>query len=133
MKPQRIQVKSTSRREFIDVTSEIASIIAKSGVKEGTCHLWVPHTTAAITVNENADPDVQRDMLFGTARFVPAHSGYHHGEGNSDSHILSSLFGPSITLIVTEGRLLLGTWQGVYFCEFDGARNRTLYVKVVND
>jgi len=133
MKAEQIEVKTTKRREFVDVTEQVRQVVSKSLVSEGTCVLWVPHTTAAVTVNENADPDVQRDMLFGTERFVPAHDGYHHQEGNSDAHILSSLFGPSLTLIISEGELVLGTWQGIYFCEFDGARHRRLLVKVQSD
>jgi secondary thiamine-phosphate synthase enzyme len=133
MKPVQIEVKTTERREFVDVTYQIGKVVSSSGVKEGICVLWVPHTTAAITVNENADPDVQRDMLFGTGRFVPPNAGYHHSEGNSDSHILSSLFSPSLTLIITDGKLLLGTWQGIYFSEFDGPRNRRMFVKVQGD
>lgn len=133
MKPVQIEVKTSVRRELTDVSRQVRRVVSSSGVQEGTCVLWVPHTTAAITVNENADPDVQRDILFGTDRFVPANAGYHHGEGNSDSHILSSLFSPSLTLMITGGKLLLGTWQGIYFCEFDGPRNRRMFVKVQGD
>lgn len=130
---QSISIKSTRRRELIDISHDIAQVVEASAVKEGLCVLWVPHTTAAVTINENADPTVKRDILMGLERFVPANEGYLHGEGNSDSHIQSSLFGPSLTLIVANGRLVLGTWQGVYFCEFDGPRTRTLHVKVMGD
>jgi len=125
-----LTIRSTTRRELIDVTAEVRAAVAGSGVDEGICVLWVPHTTAAVTINENADPAVKRDILMGTERFVPVDAGYRHGEGNSDSHIQSSLFGPSLTLIVADGAPVLGTWQGILFCEFDGPRTRQLYVKV---
>lgn len=129
----RLTVRTRARRELVDVTAEVRRAIRDSGVGEGLCVLWVPHTTAGITVNENADPDVKRDMLMGTARFVPPDAGYEHAEGNSDAHIQSTLFGPSLTLIVSGGEPVLGTWQGILFSEFDGPRTRELIVKVQGD
>ncbi len=113
------------------VDHHIMDAISESGVQEGLCMIWVPHTTAGVTINENADPSVVRDILFETEKIIPLEDGYHHGEGNSAAHIKSSLFGPSLTLIVTQGRPLLGTWQSVYFCEFDGPRTRKMIVKVL--
>jgi secondary thiamine-phosphate synthase enzyme len=101
-------------------------------VREGFCYVWNPHTTAALTVNENADPDVVRDILQGLERFVPQKGDYRHSEGNSAAHIKASLFGPSLQIMIADGRLLLGTWQGVYFCEFDGPRRRKLDVCIVS-
>jgi secondary thiamine-phosphate synthase enzyme len=126
-----LEIPTRSRIEFINVDRQIEAVVAESGVAEGLCVLWVPHTTAAVTINENADPDVVRDILMHTNGMIPCRPEFRHSEGNSDAHIKSSLFGPSLTLIVTEGRLLLGTWQSVYFCEFDGPRRRRLVVKVV--
>jgi secondary thiamine-phosphate synthase enzyme len=128
---KEITVQTRSRTEFVLIDSEIHQAVRESGVKEGVCVLWVPHTTAGITINENADPDVVRDILHETNKVIPFDDDYHHGEGNSAAHIKSSLFGPSLTLIVHEGRLALGTWQSIYFCEFDGPRRRRLFVKIV--
>ena len=105
----------------------------ESGVKSGLCIVYVPHTTAAVTINENADPDVQRDIMDQLARVVPQQGGYHHMEGNSDAHIKASMIGFSATLLVEDGAIVLGTWQGVFFCEFDGSRSRHVYVKVIPD
>ena len=128
-----LPVKTGSRVEMVDITSEIREIIGKSGVISGLCLVFCPHTTAGLTINENADPDVVRDIVKETSKIVPADDGYRHSEGNSDAHIKSSLFGPSLQLIVEGGNLILGTWQGVYFCEFDGPRSRKVYVKVLGD
>jgi secondary thiamine-phosphate synthase enzyme len=125
-----ISVVTHYKTELILIDREVVSVVKESGVEEGVCLLWVPHTTAAVTINENADPDVVRDILFGTSKMVPNQDQYHHSEGNSDAHIKSSLFGPSLSLIITERKLLLGTWQSIYFCEFDGPRTRKLFVKV---
>ena len=124
-------VRTRSRNELIDITSEVQRIVSKSGVDEGICVVYVPHTTAGVTVNENADPSVAVDIRNTLSKLVPAGAGYSHLEGNADSHIKSTIVGPSITLIVTGGRILLGTWQGIFFCEFDGPRTRKVYVKVV--
>ena len=127
-----IDIKSSRRIEFIDITDKINGIIRQSGIVEGVCFISVPHTTAAVTINENSDPDVILDILSKTGRLVPQSEGYAHSEGNSDSHIKSSLFSPSLSLIVNENKLLLGIWQAVYFCEFDGPRNRHVYIKLIN-
>ncbi len=128
---ERIEVRTRTRVEFLDVTSRVRTCIAKSGVKDGLCVVFCPHTTAAVTINENADPDVTADMIRFTSKLVPQDPAFRHAEGNSDSHVKSSLFGPSLTLIVQDGKPILGTWQSVYFCEFDGPRGRDLYVKTV--
>ena len=123
---------STSRRcEMIDITSQVASVVSASGIAAGTVTIFCPHTTAAITINENADPDVPHDVLLTLTDLMPhSRDGYRHSEGNSDAHCKSSLVGASELLLVHEGRLTLGTWQGIFFCEFDGARNRKVIVQV---
>jgi len=131
LKAEQIQVKTHQREELIDITREVQNFVAKSGVDEGILYLFVPHTTGAVTINENADPDVKRDILYKLNKDIPQNDGYHHGEGNSDAHVKSSLIGPSLQIIITGGQPLLGTWQGVYFCEFDGPRSRKLYLKAV--
>jgi secondary thiamine-phosphate synthase enzyme len=124
-------VRTTKRNEFLDITRDVARAVADSGIAEGLCVIHVPHTTAGVTINENADPDVTRDIDMHLASMVPEHAGFRHSEGNSDSHIKSSLMGPSLTVIIHGGRLVLGTWQGIYFCEFDGPRSRRYAVKCV--
>ena len=126
---QTLTVKTGSRVEMIDITSQVADAIAKEGVSEGIAVVFVPHTTAGITINENADPSVTRDIVAETNKIVPFDDAYHHTEGNSAAHIKSCLFGPSLVLLVSEGRPVLGTWQAVYFCEFDGPRRRKVYVR----
>ncbi len=115
---------------MIAITSKIQDIISKSGIKSGVCHIFVPHTTAGLTINENADPDVVEDMLKEVNKIVPFEDGYKHSEGNSAAHIKASMFGFSQQVIIEEGKLMLGIWQGIYFCEFDGPRSRKVYVKV---
>ena len=122
---------STGKEEMYDITGKVAEAVSRSGVAEGLCVVCCPHTTAAITVNENADPDVVSDLLLGLASAFPDRPAFRHSEGNSAAHLKSSCVGVSTTLIVTGGRLLLGTWQSVYFCEFDGPRTRRFYVKVI--
>lgn len=126
-----IELKSNKRIEFTDITEKINNIISQSGIVEGACFISVPHTTAAVTINENSDPDVVRDILSKTGKLIPHSEGYAHAEGNSDSHIKASLFSPSLSLIINENKLLLGIWQAVYFCEFDGPRNRHVYIKLI--
>jgi secondary thiamine-phosphate synthase enzyme len=116
---------------MVDITGEVRRLIRECGTGSGVCHLFVPHTTAGITINENTDPDVSRDVVHEVNRLVPFEGDYRHSEGNSAAHIKSSLFGPSLVCPVEEGRLLLGTWQAIYFCEFDGPRRRRLFVKTV--
>ena len=128
---KELTVSTKSRTEMVIIDREVTDVVRESGVEEGVCILWVPHTTAAVTINENADPSVVRDILYEIEKIVPFQDGYHHSEGNSAAHIKSSLFGPSLSLIITGGRLVLGTWQSIYFCEFDGPRTRRLMVKVM--
>jgi secondary thiamine-phosphate synthase enzyme len=127
----RFEIQTRHRSEMIDLTAQVQEQVARSGVKNGLCHVWVPHTTAGITVNENADPAVRRDILAALDRLVPRDGDYRHSEGNSDGHIKSSLCGHNVTLLVESGALVLGTWQGVFFCEFDGPRRRSVLVKLL--
>ncbi|MBN1836071.1 MAG: YjbQ family protein [Spirochaetales bacterium] len=126
-----IRVRTGERCELRDITAEVGRAVEAAGVREGACTVFVPHTTAAVTVNENADPSVVRDMLKELEKIVPFQDGYEHAEGNSAAHLKASLVGPAVQLIVSGGRPLLGTWQGVYLCEFDGPRSRTVWVQVV--
>lgn len=119
---------STNRRtQFVSITSKIAEIIANNGWKDGVLTIFVPHTTAGVTINENADPDVARDMEWFSDELVPQNRHFRHSEGNSDSHIKASFYGSSVQVIVRKGSMWLGTWQGIYFCEFDGPRERNVY------
>ena len=126
-----LEVHSQKRIQMLDVTSAVSRAVRDSGVQEGLLHLFVPHTTAAITINENADPDVIRDMLYGLEKLVPNDPSFRHVEGNSDAHIKSSLIGCQLSVAVSGGAPLLGTWQGIYFCEFDGPRKRQLQLKIL--
>jgi secondary thiamine-phosphate synthase enzyme len=126
---EQIAVRTNERTQLIDITKEIQKVVDSKGYTSGLVTIFVPHTTAAVTINENADPDVQRDMIMEINKIVPFNDGYHHFEGNSAAHIKSSLFGFSETIIIENGQLQLGTWQGIYFCEFDGARNRKVWIK----
>lgn len=126
------ELATRDRNTFVEITDRVRQAVRESGVRSGLCVVYCPHTTAAITVNENADPDVVHDMLLWFDRVIPKHqTGFRHGEGNSDSHLKASLVGPSVTLLVENGAPVLGTWQGVYFCEFDGPRARRFHVQVV--
>jgi secondary thiamine-phosphate synthase enzyme len=127
-------VLQTERRtQLLDVTAAVGQMVRDSGVHTGLCHLYVPHTTAGIIINEAADPDVARDLEATLDRLIPREAGYRHAEGNSDSHVKSALAGSSATVFIAGARLELGRWQGVFFCEFDGPRRRTLRIKVVSD
>ncbi len=128
---QTLQVRSSKQTEFIDITRLVQEIVQKAGVEDGLCILLVPHTTAAVTINENADPSVPKDILMELNKIVPFEDRYQHTEGNSPAHIKSSLIGCSQTLFIESGKLLLGTWQGIFFCEFDGPRNRQVHIKVI--
>ena len=121
-------IKTHSKTELIDITSEIQNILNSSGVREGLCMLYVPHTTAAITINESADPSVQADILMILNQIVPWKAAYRHLEGNSPAHVKATLVGPSELIAIENGRLVLGTWQGIFFCEFDGPRTRKLHL-----
>jgi secondary thiamine-phosphate synthase enzyme len=127
---QTLNVKTSSRVEMVDITSQVTQAIRDEGVDDGLAVVFVPHTTAGVTINENADPDVARDIRSHLDKLVPPNEGYAHAEGNADAHIKSSLFGPSLVLIVSGGRPVLGTWQAVYFCEGDGPRRRKVHVAV---
>ena len=121
---------NTPEEGFIDITGQVRKIVAAGNVQNGLCQIFVPHTTAGVTINENADPDVVTDMLAALGKIVPDLH-YRHSEGNSPAHVKSSLVGCSITVPISEGRLCLGTWQGIYFCEFDGPRTRKVWVQLV--
>lgn len=126
-----ISVKTSSRTQLKNITDQVNSIIRDLGVQSGICCLFVPHTTAAVTINENADPDVVQDILMELNKIVPFQDNYKHMEGNSAAHIKASMFGFSENIIIEDGKLVLGTWQGIYFAEFDGPRNRKLYIKII--
>lgn len=126
-----LNVKSRSKTEFIDITDEVRECIKESGIKSGICHIYVPHTTAGVTINEGADPSVKRDIIVTLNKLVPFDGDYQHAEGNSAAHIKSTLVGASQFVMVEDGKPLLGTWQSVYFCEFDGPRHRRVILKVV--
>ncbi len=127
---QRFSVRTSRREEYVDITDSVRSAVRAAGVTDGICTVFIPHTTAAVTINENADPDVQRDLVHAFARAVP-NTGFHHSEGNSDAHTKTAMTGSSAVVIVEGGQLLLGTWQGIYLCEFDGPRTRQVWVKAV--
>lgn len=128
---QKLTIQTRERCQFLDITSQIWEAVAASGVKDGVATVFIPHTTAGVTVNENADPDVQHDLLAKLARLVPHHEEfYRHAEGNSDAHLKAGLLGCSVQLIISGGRLRLGTWQAVYFAEFDGPREREVWLQV---
>ena len=126
-----ISLKTNGRTQFIDITRQVDSVVVQSGVKEGICVIYVPHTTAGVIINENADPSVKTDIKNHLEELVPWNKPYEHAEGNASAHIKSSIVGVSQTLIIENGKLVLGTWQGIFFCEFDGPRTRRVYVKVM--
>jgi secondary thiamine-phosphate synthase enzyme len=126
-----LDIRTNAHEEMIDLTPKIEAAVAASGVENGLCTVFIPHTTAGITINENADPDVREDILAALRRAVPDGAAYRHGEGNSPAHVKTSLVGSSVAVIVEGGRLRLGTWQGVQFCEFDGPRARKVWLKII--
>ena len=127
---RELSVKTASREEFKDITREVAKAVEISNIKDGVCYVFVPHTTAGVTINENADPSVTKDILRKLKELVPRDDGYEHSEGNSDSHIKASMMGFCQTVLVENGKLILGVWQGIYFCEFDGPRDRKVIIKI---
>ncbi len=131
MRWTQVEVSTGARNQLVDITGAVADGVEKSGVENGACHVYVPHTTAGVTINENADPSVRGDILMALARAVPDSLPYEHTEGNARAHVKASLVGSSVTVPVEEGRLRLGTWQGIFLCEFDGPRRRRLLVKVL--
>ena len=128
-----LSVKTRERTELIDITTDINRLVKKSGIERGVCMVYVPHTTAAVTINESADPSVKSDILMVLNQVIPWEANYRHLEGNSPAHVKSSLVGPSELIIVQNNRLLLGTWQGIFFCEFDGPRTRKLQVHIFEE
>jgi secondary thiamine-phosphate synthase enzyme len=127
---EQLNVRTPSHACMIEITAQVAQVVARTGITEGICHVFVPHTTAGVTINENADPTVRADMLNALDKIVPWRGNYEHGEGNSAAHIKASMMGSAQTVLVSGGRLRLGTWQGIYLCEFDGPRQRRVWVKV---
>ncbi len=126
-----LNLNTGNRTEMLDITSKVQDVVMASGMMDGLCMVYVPHTTAAVTINENADPAVQRDMLMILNRIIPWEADYHHMEGNSPAHIKATLTGASEMVAVENGRLVLGTWQGIFFCEFDGPRTRNVHVRLI--
>ena len=126
----QISVSTRSRSELVDITAEVQRAVAESGVQNGLCHVYVPHTTAGVTINENADPSVREDILMELNKLIPLQDNYQHREGNAAAHIKASIVGSSQTILVQDGRLVLGTWQGIFFCEFDGPRSRRVLARV---
>ena len=131
MKPVKLEIRTNKHSEMKDITRQVQQVVTGSRVKEGICTVFIPHTTAAVTINENADPDVVRDFTMEIGKIVPWEDGYHHFEGNSAAHLKSSMIGFSEQIIIEDGRLVLGTWQGIYFCEYDGPRSRKVIVKII--
>lgn len=128
-----IEINTTKRQEFVDITPRVEKIVNDSKVKDGLCVIFCPHTTAGLTINENADPSVKKDILNHLEKLVPQDKNYSHSEGNSDAHIKSSLLGSSLNILIENNSLVLGTWQGVYFCEFDGPRQRNIYINIIKN
>ena len=128
----KISVNTTKREQFVDITAKVQEAVSKSGAKDGIVCVFVPHTTAGVTINENADPDVVHDILLTLGDLVPNRPDYRHMEGNSDAHVKSSMMGCSLNTIVEDSRLQLGTWQSIYFTEFDGPRNRQVWISVIS-
>jgi len=131
MAMKKLSVNTRARTQFVDITSQVAAAVAESGLKDGLVNVFVPHTTAGVTINENADPDVTADMDTVLDRMVPWSNSYRHSEGNTAAHVKASMMGSSATVIVENGQLQLGTWQAIYFCEFDGPRSRKVWIKVI--
>ena len=130
---ERISIRTNSRVDLIDITDKIQAVVSKSKLKNGVCLVFCPHTTAGLTINENADPSVRRDIINALNKLLPANAGYAHSEGNADSHIKSSLFGAVLTIFIEDSQLALGTWQGIYFCECDGPRSREVWIKIIKE
>lgn len=131
MTSEQINVSTSARTDMVDITRLVAAVVKKSGVESGMCYVYIPHTTAGVTINENADPDVQHDFKHIVDRLIPWDGGYAHSEGNSAAHVKATLTGFTAAIPVERGQMLLGTWQGIYFCEYDGPRQRKVIVKVM--
>ncbi len=130
---RHLRVKTNARTELVDITQGVQRLVSESGIRSGICYIYVPHTTAGVTINENTDPNVGRDILKELNKIIPFDDDYGHAEGNSAAHIKSTLVGMSKSVLIEEGRLALGTWQALFFCEFDGPRDRRVMVKVMKD
>ncbi len=130
---RQLRVKTNARTELVDITQGVQRLVTESGIRSGVCYVYVPHTTAAVMINENSDPNVGRDLLKEMNKVIPFDDNYGHSEGNSAAHIKSSMIGVSKPVLVEDGRLTLGTWQALFFCEFDGPRDRRVMVKVMKD
>ena len=130
---KEFHLSTPAQTAFLDITAEVQRVVKGSSVTTGTCFVFVPHTTAAVTINENADPSVRKDIIAALDRIVPENASYRHAEGNSPAHVKTSLIGNFETILVKRGSLLLGVWQGIYFCEFDGPRQRRVIVKIAKD
>ncbi len=130
MQNGKFVVNTTQHMHLVDITGKVQNLVAESGIQEGVCLLFNPHTTAGLTINEGADPDVRTDIIKGLREFVPIEYPFKHLEGNSPSHIMASLMGATLTILISEGRLQLGTWQALYFCEFDGPRSRKVHYRI---
>ena len=129
---ETISIRTSGQTQLLDITAQVQKTITESGIRNGICLVYIPHTTAAVTINENADPDVKADMLMEINKVIPFNDTYRHLEGNSAAHIKASLVGNSESIIVENGNLRLGTWQGLFFCEFDGPRSRNIWIQIVN-
>lgn len=129
----KFKVKTSGKSEMADITREVQGVVRERGLECGVCHVFVPHTTCGLAINENADPDVKSDIVDALDLAVPEKSAYRHSEGNSPAHIKSVLVGPSLTVFVEEGGLQLGTWQGIYLCEYDGPRTREVWLKLIKN
>ena len=130
---KRFSLSTPKQAAFIDITAKVEKIVKQSLTKTGTCNVFIPHTTACVTINENADPSVREDVINALDKLVPENASYTHAEGNSPAHVKASLVGNSLAIPIDSGSLLLGTWQGIYFCEFDGPRKREVIVKISKD
>lgn len=128
---EKISISTKKRTDFVEITQQIEEVIKKQNIKNGVCFLFVPHTTCGLTINENADPSVRRDIMEKLEELVPENDNYSHTEGNADSHIKSTITGHSLIIFIENGALQLGTWQGIYLCEFDGPRTRQVWIKIV--
>ena len=126
-----LEFDTSKRNDLIDITAEVSAAVSRSRIENGLCCLYVPHATSGVTINENADPSVKLDIIKKLETMVPRGENYTHTEGNSDSHVKSSIIGTTLTMIIEDGNLILGTWQGIFFCEFDGPRSRKIYVKTI--
>jgi secondary thiamine-phosphate synthase enzyme len=133
IKQESLRIRTHKRAQWVDITGLVQRVIADSNIRNGTCTVASMHTTGGLTINENADPDVERDFFHALAKLVPQNQEFHHSEGNSDAHVLTSLVGLSVQIPVVNGTIVRGTWQSIYFCEFDGPRNRTVHVMVLGE